>query len=130
MLSVKFVLGMVFVIVKLGLDTEDSFVPLEVKDGGTIFPCGQSNHASEYVEVSIPDNFSCESCTLQFIWKGKGETQYDCADVLIDSDSLDNCWKLCKNGGACFNGECICHKGYAGEFCESKGVVSSNCYSH
>jgi hypothetical protein len=121
---------MVFVCAKLGLDTEDSFVTLEVTGGATTFPCNQTDTNSEYIEVSIPENFSCESCTLQFIWKGNGETQYHCADVLIDGESLNNCWKLCKNEGSCFNGECICPKGYGGEFCESKGVVSSNCYSY
>jgi hypothetical protein len=31
----------------------------------------------------------------------------------------------CLNGGSCFNGECLCLKGFSGDFCEDEGGKTS-----
>ena len=33
---------------------------------------------------------------------------------------------LCKNGGACFNGKCLCVNGFYGEFCENNSKSESS----
>ena len=32
----------------------------------------------------------------------------------------------CQNGGACLNGQCVCQKGFSGDFCEENENESSN----
>lgn len=134
MLTVRLDLEMVLIVVKLGLDTEDSFETLKPVDGspnydGT-FPCSQGDELFEHTEVVIPEDLSCESCTFQFIWRSKDETQYYCADVLVHSENLNNCMNACQNGGMCVNGACLCPDKYEGDYCESVRKVKSNCYYH
>ena len=58
--------------------------------------------------------------TLQWKWTTSYGDIYSCSDIIINGGSLTNCMGKCLNGGSCFNGKCLCEKGYEGDFCEDK----------
>ena len=131
MLRAKYVLAMVsFIYQVIGLDTEDSFFTLKPADGSANregrFPCSQTIVEPEYKEIILPKNFSCESCTVQIIWRNKTDIQYYCSDILIMNEYLNNCMELCENGGVCVNGACVCPNKYDGEFCEVYHMTEGN----
>lgn len=114
---------------EIGLDTEDSFAVLKPVDRASgsngFFPCSQSDEGFEHVEIVIPEDLSCESCTLQLILKTEDETQYYCSDVMVFNEVLHNCMGGCENGGTCVNGVCACPEKFDGEHCELQRTEKS-----
>jgi len=69
----------------LGIENERSFIPLfpldKSADSSGLFPCGLENNAVEMKTVSMPPNFKCSNCILQFSWRTSSDIYYSCADV-------------------------------------------------
>ena len=86
------------------------------KDGS--FACGRDK-GFEYKEFILPPDYECDGCTLQWKWTTSYGDIYSCSDIIINGGSLSKCMGKCLNGGSCFNGKCLCAKGFTGEFCES-----------
>ena len=85
------------------------------KDGS--FKCGREK-GFEYKDFTLPDDYECDGCTLQWKWSTSYGDIYSCSDIIINGGSLSKCMGKCLNGGSCFNGECLCVNGFTGEFCE------------
>ena len=106
-----------------GLQDIESFkllkpVDAEVNSDGS-FICGREK-GFEHREFILPENYECDGCTLQWKWSTSYGEVYSCSDIIINGGQLSKCMGKCLNGGSCFNGECLCVKGYTGEFCEDK----------
>ena len=106
-----------------GLQDIESFkllkpVDAEVNSDGS-FICGREK-GFEHREFILPENYECDGCTLQWKWSTSYGEIYSCSDIIINGGQLSKCMGKCLNGGSCFNGECLCVKGYTGEFCEDK----------
>ena len=105
-----------------GQQEEESFKLLQPtegkinKDGS--FACGRDK-GFEYKEFILPPDYECDGCTLQWKWTTSYGDIYSCSDIIINGGSLSKCMGKCLNGGSCFNGKCLCAKGFTGEFCES-----------
>lgn len=95
----------------------------EVNSDGS-FNCGREK-GFEHKEFILPDNYECDGCTLQWKWSTSYGEIYSCSDIIINGGQLSKCMGKCLNGGSCFNGECLCLKGYTGEFCEDEEGQSS-----
>jgi hypothetical protein len=93
-------------------------VDSEVNSDGS-FKCGREK-GFEHREFILPENYECDGCTLQWKWSTSYGEIYSCSDIIINGGQLSKCMGKCLNGGSCFNGECLCVKGYTGEFCEDK----------
>ena len=93
-------------------------VDIEVHSDGS-FKCGREK-GFEHREFILPENYECDGCTLQWKWSTSYGEVYSCSDIIINGGQLSKCMGKCLNGGSCFNGECLCLKGYTGEFCEEK----------
>ena len=93
-------------------------VDSEVNSDGS-FKCGREK-GFEHREFILPENYECDGCTLQWKWSTSYGEVYSCSDIIINGGQLSKCMGKCLNGGSCFNGECLCLKGYTGEFCEEK----------
>lgn len=52
------------------------------------------------------------------IWETKSGKHHMCSDIEITNGKLDDCSGQCMNGGQCLNGECLCRKGFEGNFCQ------------
>ena len=106
-----------------GKQEEESFKLLQPtegkinKDGS--FDCGRDK-GFEHKEFILPPDYECDGCTLQWKWSTSYGDIYSCSDIIINGGSLSKCMGKCLNGGSCFNGKCLCAKGFTGEFCESK----------
>ena len=111
-----------------GIEEEEKFnilYPLENnKNENGQFPCGRIK-GFENKKFQLPEDYVCDSCRLQWAWHTPIGSIYACSDVMINGQKIENCIASCLNGGACFNGKCICKNGYSGEFCqnESKGNI-------
>ena len=109
-----------------GLETEESFkvlFPLDSennynKENGK-FPCGRIK-GFENKKFRLPEDYVCDGCTLQWSWFTPVGTIYACSDMMINGQKIENCIASCLNGGACFNGKCMCRNGFSGEFCENE----------
>ena len=88
----------------------------EINDDGS-FMCGREK-GFEQKEFKLPDDYECDGCTLQWIWNTQYGNFYSCSDIIINGANLEKCMGKCLNGGSCFNGKCLCLKGFSGEFCE------------
>lgn len=77
----------------------------------------------ERVTVEFPKDFTCDECTLQWIWETEVGTVYQCVDVQITTGVQTACFGKCKNGGVCINDLCECPEGYVGLYCESEQSV-------
>ena len=105
-----------------GKQEEESFKLLQPtegkinKDGS--FDCGRDK-GFEHKEFILPPDYECDGCTLQWKWSTSYGDIYSCSDIIINGGSLSKCMGKCLNGGSCFNGKCLCAKGFTGEFCES-----------
>ena len=111
-----------------GLQDIESFkllkpVDVEVNSDGS-FICGREK-GFEHREFILPENYECDGCTLQWKWSTSYGEVYSCSDIIINGGQLSKCMGKCLNGGSCFNGECLCIKGYTGEFCEDEEGQSS-----
>ena len=93
-------------------------VDSEVNSDGS-FKCGREK-GFEHREFILPENYECDGCTLQWKWSTSYGEVYSCSDIIINGGQLSKCMGKCLNGGSCFNGECLCLKGYTGEFCEEE----------
>ena len=111
-----------------GLQDIESFkllkpVDSEVNSDGS-FKCGREK-GFEHREFILPENYECDGCTLQWKWSTSYGEVYSCSDIIINGGQLSKCMGKCLNGGSCFNGECLCVKGYTGDFCEDEEGQSS-----
>jgi hypothetical protein len=111
-----------------GLQNNDNFVLLkplneEINEDGS-FSCGREK-GFENKEFILPDDYECDGCTLQWKWMTSYGDFYSCSDIIINGGSLNKCMGKCLNGGSCFNGKCLCIKGFYGEFCEDYSKSSS-----
>ena len=111
-----------------GLQNEENFELLkpvdgEVYDDGS-FKCGREK-GFENKDFILPDDYECDGCTLQWKWSTSYGDIYSCSDIIINGGKLNKCMGKCLNGGTCFNGECLCIKGFTGEFCENEKGQSS-----
>ena len=111
-----------------GLQNNDNFVLLkplneEINEDGS-FKCGREK-GFENKEFLLPEDYECDGCTLQWKWSTSYGDVYSCSDIIINGGSLNKCMGKCLNGGSCFNGECLCVKGFSGEFCEDDNKSSS-----
>ena len=105
-----------------GKQEEESFKLLQPTEGKInqdgSFVCGR-NKGFEHKEFILPPDYECDGCTLQWKWSTSYGDIYSCSDIIINGGSLSKCMGKCLNGGSCFNGKCLCAKGFTGEFCES-----------
>lgn len=88
------------------------------------FPCGRMK-GFESKKFQLPEDYVCDKCTLQWVWRTPAGNLYSCSDMMINGQKIENCLASCLNGGACFNGKCICKDDFYGEFCEinSKFII-------
>ena len=87
------------------------------------FTCGRYSGKYENRKITFP-KLNWDLWVLQLQFKtAKGIIQ-QCADISIIEKHVG--WTgLCKNGGVCRNGQCICPKGYGGNFCDGIGVLEN-----
>ena len=106
-----------------GKQDEESFKLLQPVEGKInedgSFACGREK-GFEHKEFILPDDYECDGCTLQWKWSTSYGDIYSCSDIIINGGSLTKCMGKCLNGGSCFNGKCICEKGFSGDFCQDK----------
>ena len=81
------------------------------------FPCGRMK-GFESKKFQLPEDYVCDRCTLQWVWRTPAGNLYSCSDMMINGQKIEDCLASCLNGGACFNGKCICREDYHGELCE------------
>ena len=105
-----------------GKQEEESFKLLQPTEGKInqdgSFVCGRDK-GFEHKEFILPPDYECDGCTLQWKWSTSYGDIYSCSDIIINGGSLSKCMGKCLNGGSCFNGKCLCAKGFIGEFCQS-----------
>ena len=95
----------------------------EVNSDGS-FKCGREK-GFEHKEFILPPDYECDGCTLQWKWSTSYGDIYSCSDIIINGEQLGKCMGKCLNGGSCFNGKCLCLKGFSGDFCEEEDGQSS-----
>jgi hypothetical protein len=109
-----------------GLDEESNFTALYpndlVTDNTGSFPCGRTK-GFESQQFKLPDDYVCDQCTLQWAWHTDKGILYSCSDIIINGNRIENCLAKCQNGGACFNGKCLCKEGFYGEYCEYSSMI-------
>lgn len=110
-----------------GIDNETYFSALHPKDGSANsegrFPCGRYPHSYESKEFVLPEDMSCDRCTLQLVWETAAANYHHCADITIMSEQVKTCMGRCQNGGSCVNGKCVCEDLYYGTYCENKRIL-------
>lgn len=117
--------------ISAGLQNEENFELLKPVDGEInedgSFACGREK-GFETKEFILPEDYVCDGCTLQWKWTSSYGDIYSCSDIIINGGELSKCMGKCLNGGSCFNGKCLCRKGFDGEFCEEEGGQSSKAW--
>ena len=103
----------------------ETLVPLEAPKSGGKFPCGRNETYLEKFTIEFPSDFTCDDCTLQWIWETEAGAFYQCVDVQISKGGESACFGRCKNGGACVNDQCQCIVGFSGIFCDSEDLPAS-----
>jgi hypothetical protein len=108
----------------IGLENETAFSALHPKDHSANsagqFPCGRYANAYETKEFQLPEDLSCDKCTIQLAWETPNFTNYHCSDITVMSEEVKSCMDKCEHGGACVNGRCVCPDMYYGTHCENK----------
>lgn len=108
-----------------GLDDESKFTSLYPvnyqSDENGAFVCGRVK-GFEALEFALPEDYVCDKCTIQWKWSTPAGTFYSCSDIIINGMKIEDCLAKCKNGGACFNGKCICEKDFYGDYCQYGGI--------
>lgn len=118
-----------------GLDNETKFTTIFPADGTSNklgeFPCGRIQ-GFDTKQFKLPENYVCDQCTLQWKWMTPKGDYYSCSDITINGMTslyflilVENCMARCHNGGACFNGKCMCLQEFYGDFCENSYNESS-----
>ncbi len=109
-----------------GLEYERNFTvlyPLEFKSAENgEFPCGRIK-GFESKKFQLPEDYVCDRCTLQWVWRTPVGNLHSCSDMMINGQKIEDCLASCLNGGACFNGKCICREDFYGEWCEFNSKV-------
>jgi hypothetical protein len=122
-------LGNCTVRISPGLEKQDNFTVLYPKDIPTDktgnFPCGRIK-GFETQMFELPEDYVCDQCIIQWAWETQYGTHYSCSDIVINGLTIENCITRCQNGGACFNGKCICVDNYYGEFCQYDSNIYIN----
>lgn len=107
-----------------GLESEKNFTILSPKDivldSKGHFTCGRTKGFESH-EFVLPSDYVCDQCTLQWTWITPSGNLYSCSDLIINGNKIEDCLAKCKNGGACFNGKCLCTDDYYGEYCQYNG---------
>mmetsp|Transcript_19865 Transcript_19865/g.19878 ORF Transcript_19865/g.19878 Transcript_19865/m.19878 type:complete len:211 (+) Transcript_19865:185-817(+) len=93
-------------------------------DASGWFPCGRKELYHESKTIVFPDHFTCDECTLQWIWKTYIGTFYQCSEIQVRSTNSMACFGKCKNGGVCADGNCECPVGFSGQFCQDAAEES------
>ena len=84
------------------------------------FACGRLANFTESKTFVFPEHVTCDSCTLQWVWRTADWNYYECVDVEIAGDSETGCFGKCLNGGVCVDKECLCTTQWKGQFCEKE----------
>jgi len=104
-----------------GLNNEGNFTILYPIDIDTNingeFPCGRKKEIESH-QFRLPEDYVCDQCIVQWKWNTPAGILYSCSDITINGDKIEDCLAMCKNGGACFNGKCLCADDFYGDFCE------------
>jgi len=113
-----------------GLENESNFTalrPLNLPGYNRefSFPCGRVK-GFESQQFALPEDYVCDQCTLQWTWNTPFGILYSCSDIIINGNKINDCLARCKNGGACFNGKCLCTEQFYGDFCEYNKNESSS----
>jgi hypothetical protein len=105
-----------------GLEKEDNFTvlyPIDIKTSANgEFPCGRRKDFESH-QFNLPDDYVCDACTVQWAWITPVGNLYQCSDIIINGNKIEDCLAMCKNGGSCFNGKCLCVNGFYGDYCEN-----------
>jgi hypothetical protein len=113
-----------------GLENESNFTALRplnlpIYNKEYSFPCGRVK-GFESQQFELPEDYVCDQCTLQWTWRTSFGNLYSCSDIIINGNKINDCLARCKNGGACFNGKCLCTEDYYGDFCQYNKNESSS----
>lgn len=107
---------------------EDSYTVLKPVSGTVDedgwFKCGRRANSFEQRRILFPDVI-CDMCTLQLKFQTKDGIIYQCSDITLTVGENISCEGMCKNGGSCYNGKCLCRSGYGGKYCDGKGEMGS-----
>ena len=92
-------------------------------DASGAFECNTREGEYNTKFIDLPEDFSCDKCTLQLVWMTESNaTFYSCADFTVINDMVKKCVGKCQNGGICSNGVCDCVEPFTGEFCQNEGI--------
>jgi len=83
------------------------------------FACTRTPNSTEHKVFEFPEMI-CDLCTLQWVWETQEGTVYQCSDLEISGRLESPCFEKCQNGGVCTDNQCLCPKGYYGEYCEKQ----------
>lgn len=86
-----------------------------------------NDSTSNSIEVTLPTNFTCDHCVLQFLRQASewtaigGYTFWSCADIAVMSGSGAACnGGTCSGNGLCNQGTCTCNPRFSGQFCQTE----------
>ena len=104
------------------VEDENKFTTLIPMDGSAdasgSFECGRQV-GYDYKVFKLPNNFTCDKCTLQFEWALPNGQIHQCTDFLMQRGTqIEACSGKCQNMGVCVNGNCKCRSSFYGEFCQ------------
>ena len=109
-----------------GLETASNFITLQPADisldRNGQFACGRVKGFESH-QFKLPQDYVCDQCTLQWAWNTPQGTLYSCSDIIINGNKIEDCLAKCQNGGACFNGKCLCTENFTGDFCQTNSKI-------
>ena len=81
--------------------------PNDKQDVNGKFACGREQSNYEGKVVQLPQNFTCDDCTLQVEWETRAAgKQFMCADIQVLGGEIADCSGQCTNGAVCMMGQC------------------------